>query len=149
MNRKAQTIEPIIVRFLVAFIAFAFVGMIFFSWANEGASKYGVSDYNQTTMSRLDISSDVNNTFQGLDALVNPTNASGSGTASPTQTDILLGTASSLGRFLFYIPRYIGNVLMVSVSEFGVDPRIAFFGILIVAALAIAIFIQIAIGRGY
>lgn len=145
MNRKAQTIEPIIVKFLIAFILFALVGMIFFTWANEGASKYGVSDYNQTVMSQLDISDEVNDTFSGLNDIANPPNASaGSG---QSQSDTLLGTAGGIGRFIFVVPKFVGAVIGVASSEYGIDPRIIFFARMVIVAIAIAIFIQIAIGR--
>ena len=145
--KKAQlTQTPMILSFLMAFLFFAFIGMSFFSWANQGATKYNLTDYNSTEMAKLDISDEVNSTFSSMNDIINPSNSSSSGGTNPSQTDILLGTASSLGKLLFSVPTYIGNVLSVAIG-FNISPIAIAFALFIVIGIIIAIFLQIVIGR--
>lgn len=147
INKKAQlTVQPMILKVLMGFLFLSLIGMVFFSWANTGAQQYGLTDYNATEMQKLDISSDVNNTFSSINDIITPANGTGSGGNNPSQTDLLLFTASDLGRLLFRIPNYIGNVLSVALG-FNISPIIILFALFVIIAILVAVFLQIVIGR--
>lgn len=142
--RKGQV--SFLMNFLFAFLFFSFIGLAFFMFATSNVPTTA-RDYNESELEQLDLTSEVNTTFENLESIVNPTNETGFGESSTSQADNLLFTAADLGRSTFSIPQYVYGIFELAANRFGIDTRILMFVVLSIVIVLIVIFIQIALGR--